>query len=208
MKSLKQRLRETILNGLPGLTAHERMTTQQRRIELQNTPYPLEPRKSGVLILLYQQNETLQTIMIRRPKYDGVHSGQIAFPGGKMEEGDKDLVETALRETHEEIGVPATRIEVLGQLTELYIPPSNFLVQPTVGWLTEKPELTADPMEVEEILILPVSAFLEESALQEKEVALKDFTIKVPCYFINDHVIWGASAMIMTEFLDVLKSSE
>jgi len=203
---MKKKLRKALMNALPGQAAHQQMSSPERRFQMQNLPDPFEPRKSSVLILLYMQDLELMTLMIQRPKYDGVHSGQIAFPGGKMEDTDSDLIATALRETEEEIGIQAADIEVIGQLTELYIHPSNFLVQPVVGWLNTIPETKADPAEVETVLTMPVFTFMQEAARQEKEVEVRDFRFKVPCYVVSDHIIWGATAMIMTEFLEVMKS--
>ncbi|MEI6576841.1 MAG: CoA pyrophosphatase [Bacteroidota bacterium] len=203
---MKQKLREALLKKLPGQSAHGIMTSAQRRFQLENIPSPFEPRKSGVLILLYEQDQSLQTLMIQRPQYDGVHSGQIAFPGGKMEDSDTDLTATALRETTEEIGIPAEQIEVLGKLTELYIPPSNFLVQPVVGWINHVPDTFPDPNEVEAILRLPLNDFINKSSLQQREVDIRNFKISVPCYVIQGYVIWGASAMIMAELLEVFSN--
>lgn len=204
---MKQKLRKALMNKLPGPSAHQRMTSAERRFQMQHLPDPYAPRKSSVLILLYEKDEELRTIMIQRPKYDGVHSGQIAFPGGKMEDSDADLTATALRETEEEIGLPGTSIEVIGQLTELYIYPSNFLVQPIVGWLNQEPVTKADPDEVEEILTFPVLSFMKTEARQEREVVVKDSHFKVPCYVVSEYIIWGATAMIMTEFLEVMESA-
>lgn len=203
---MKQKLRNALMNKLPGPSAHQRMTSAERRFQMQNLPDPYTPRKSSVLILLYEKDDELRTIMIQRPKYDGVHGGQIAFPGGKMEDSDADLNATALRETEEEVGIPASQIEVIGQLTELYIYPSNFLVQPVVGWLDHEPVTKADPAEVEGILDLPVYSFMLASAHQEREVEVKSHRFIVPCYVVSDYIIWGATAMIMTEFIEVMES--
>ena len=144
--------------------------------------------------------------MIKRPVYDGVHSGQIAFPGGKKEKSDFDLVQTALRETEEEIGVNHNSINIIGKLTRLYIPPSNFDVQPVVAYTESIPEFVLEKNEVDSILEINIEDFLNSKNIMHKKVLSRNnLRLRVICYFIQNKIIWGASAMILSEFIEVLK---
>ena len=133
-KEIIERLSKELKNPLPGEEAQYRMAPSYRprlttaEIEL------LHPRVSGVMLLLYEKHGLLNIVFTQRKQYEGVHSGQMSFPGGKKDLSDVDLLQTALRETKEEIGVGEEKIEIIGKLSELYIPPSNFLVYPVVGF--------------------------------------------------------------------------
>jgi len=166
---------------------------------------PDEPaRQSGVLVLLYSVQGRLHVPLILRPTYDGTHSGQVAFPGGGSEESDGDLTETALRETHEELGIAPQDVEVLGTLTDLYIRPSNYEVYPTVGRLNARPVFRPDPSEVAQLLEVPL-ATLQDPAHRRKEAwQLADRSALVPFFAIQDQTIWGATAMILSELLAVV----
>ncbi|MFT6411681.1 MAG: 8-oxo-dGTP pyrophosphatase MutT (NUDIX family), partial [Flavobacteriales bacterium] len=133
---------------LPGSIAHNQMMsyarTQANEVRASRTDY----REGAVLMMLYPHEDKYFTSLIVRPEYDGVHSGQIAFPGGAKEEQDSDLMQTALRETEEEVGVHSSAIQIIGALSEIYIPPSNFLVQPYIGILSERPAFLRDEFEV------------------------------------------------------------
>ncbi len=196
---LKKRLREK----LPGLMAHSQMTNDMRVREMMLKDK--NPRKAGVLILIYRHEDSLQIPMIMRPIYNGVHSGQMAFPGGRFEKTDKDLIETALRETHEEIGVKKERHHVIGTLTDLYIPPSNTMVTPVIALAQNKPRFVPDPREVAAIHEFSINDFLNPNNIQEVNIAIAaNYKIKTPGFVINGNIIWGASAMMMNEFLHVL----
>ncbi len=166
---------------------------------------PDEPaRQSGVLVLLYSIRGRLHVPLILRPTYDGTHSGQVAFPGGGSEEGDGDLTETALRETHEELGVVPQNVEVLGTLTDLYIRPSNYEVYPTVGRLNAKPVFRPDPSEVAQLLEVPLATLLDPAHRRREAWQLADRSALVPFFAIQDQTIWGATAMILSELLAVV----
>jgi len=130
------RLEEHLSKPLPGLEAQKRMSPEGRR-NLRNGNLP--EKKAGVLILLYPEESRICFPLMRRPEYGGVHSGQISLPGGKKEDNDRNLVETALRETEEELGISAIDVQVLGSLSELYIQPSNVDVLPVVGYVKKVP---------------------------------------------------------------------
>jgi 8-oxo-dGTP pyrophosphatase MutT (NUDIX family) len=133
---------------LPGLPAQMRMAPSVIRPGKSALPI----RDSGVLLLLYPSGDSLSMVFMKRPEYGGPHSGQISFPGGKSEKGDGSLVDTALRESHEEIGITPVSVEVLGTLTPLIIPVSRFKILPVVGFLSEKPCFISDPEEVEYLI--------------------------------------------------------
>ena len=170
-----------------------------------NIPPPLA-RKSAVLILLFPDHGKLKTVLIKRSEYDGVHSGQISFPGGKFENTDSTFEETALRETNEEIGVEPYNIEIIGQLTDFYIPPSNFLVKVFVGYSSKKPEYIPDRKEVQSIVEVDIDEFFDINNIAEKEFysTSRKTAVFAPCYLVNGLEIWGATAMILSELLDVL----
>src|SRR5690606_7635378 len=166
-------LKDRLLAPLPGKDAHLKMSPKPvdlRRFEL---PIRADIRKSGVLILFYAEGSNIYFPLIKRPEYPGFHSGQIAFPGGKMEIGDENIVQTALREAEEEIGIDRKQVKVLGQLSDLYIPTSNFLVSPIVGFIESKPALVGDPHEVARILLTDVDYLLGPEIRREKVLDLE-----------------------------------
>lgn len=163
-------------------------------------------RQSSVLLLFFPDNDEPNLVFIQRNEYNGVHSGQVAFPGGGWEPDDLSLENTALRETREEIGIHPERITLVGRLTQLYIPPSNFLVHPFVAYMNEKPIFFPDPNEVCEVFAVKMDTLLHASTRQEREIKIRDFRLKVPCFYVNEKVIWGATSMILSELIEVLKN--
>jgi len=163
-------------------------------------------RNSAVMVLLFPDNGKLKTVLIKRSEYDGVHSGQISFPGGKKEDIDISFEATALRETCEEIGIQPDRIEILGQLSDSYISPSNFLVKAFVGYIYQKPEYIPDKKEVQSVAEVNIDEFYDSRNKSEKEFYSTSRNIKIhaPCYLVNGIEIWGATAMILSELLDIL----
>ncbi len=160
------------------------------------------PRQSAVILLIFPWKNVWSTLFIVRPEYDGVHSAQLGFPGGKKEEGDDDLQTTALRETNEEVGIRPDQIEVIGTLSEIFIPPSNFIVHPFVGLIRSEPEFIPDKREVAELLIEPLDHFFREPAVLMKKIYLKNFQVEIdaPCFDVQGRILWGATAMILQEF--------
>lgn len=170
---------------------------------------PDEPaRQSGVLVLLYSLQGRLHVPLIVRPTYDGTHSGQVAFPGGGIEEGDRDLTETALREAHEELGIAPDDVEVLGTLTDLYIRPSNYDVYPTVGQLKGKPTFRPDRSEVAQLLEVPLATLLNPASQRREDWQLADRSALVPFFAIQNQAVWGATAMILSELLAVVRGCQ
>lgn len=145
-------------------------------------------------------------VLILRKTYKGVHSNQIGFPGGRVEEEDESLQHTALRETEEEVGIPRTEVQVLRKLTRLYIPPSNFWVQPYVGLLQNTPNLIPQESEVEKILEVDLDDFLNEQNFINQTLSTSYAqNIEVPAFMLNGHVVWGATAMMLSELKEMLQ---
>jgi 8-oxo-dGTP pyrophosphatase MutT (NUDIX family) len=159
-----------------------------------------KPRFAAVGIVVYPTAEDYKLVLTQRPSYPGVHSDQISFPGGQVETGDAHRAQTALRETEEEIGWPALELEVLGEMSELYIPPSNFLVQPVVLYAAQPHPFQPDPLEVAAIIELPLVALLDNNNKSTKRLEVIGASFETPCYLFNDILVWGATAMMLREF--------
>lgn len=199
----KTRLIETLKRELPGERAHRLMLPKGR--ELYPTADNSKIIQSSVLMLLFPFNEKIHTCLIRRPASMRNHGGQIAFPGGRKEFLDKDLIETALRESFEEIGIDCNHLEVIGALTPLYVNVSNFTINPFIGWCEIEPKFKIDSREVDEIFIVPIEKFLHHKANQLKEVTTINGNFEVPGFYIDHLFVWGATAMIISEFIEVFK---
>lgn len=207
IKPFLEQLQHDLHHSLPGEEAQYRMAPRPRAGG--RLPYDQSPenaRHSGVLILFYPRANAHGMIdihlpLILRPTYEGVHSGQVAFPGGSREEVDSDIVATALREAEEEIGVERQQIQILGQLSPLYIYVSNHLVHPTVAWIDHRPRFQPDPSEVAQILETPLRELHNPANLRLEEWQLRDRTAEVPFYYIHRQSIWGATAMMLSELL-------
>lgn len=197
------KLKKQINAPLPGPEFHQKMMNQARA----NTRVkPNEfTRKSAVLILFYPKDNHVFVPLILRPAYDGVHGGQMAFPGGRAEKEDENLIRTALREAQEEIGIKAIDVKILGQLTEIFIPPSNFFVLPVIGFINYLPDFYPDAREVDAIFEIPIEEFLSESNIQIRKVNVRGLLLETPCFVINDRIIWGATAMMLAELVEILK---
>lgn len=182
------------------------MAPEHRLPHAQWESYLPRARKGAVLALFYPIQSNIHLTLIQRPTYDGVHSGQVAFPGGAKEEFDATLLETALRETEEEVGVPRHVIEVLGQLTELYIPPSNFLITPVVGYTPQQPEFKLDLNEVVEVIEPSLEEILDRTIIGVKKIKVRsDISIDAPHFNIQGRTVWGATAMMISELNEVLR---
>jgi 8-oxo-dGTP pyrophosphatase MutT (NUDIX family) len=185
---------------LPGSAAQDAMSSRARMpLQAYLDKHP-DYRTSAVMMLLYPVDGVVHTAIIKRPSYDGIHSGQLALPGGKKEEGDGSPLYTAIRETKEEIGVEVSTEDVLGELTPLYIPPSNFLVHAFVAWLNERPSFEPDAREVDKVLEVPLTSFLNPEMKSRRRIPIGEHTfIDAPCYLIGEETLWGATAMMFAE---------
>ena len=191
-------------SSLPGEAAHGKMSIRHRVPSFQHA-HP--PKEASVLLLLYPGGSDWEVIYTKRTETAGDrHKGQISFPGGRKEAGDADALATALRETEEEIGVAASTIIPLGTLTSLYIPVSNFLVQPFVGFLREAPQFRVDPVEIERIISIPLHYLQTEEVVKRTAITVSgQYSLSdVPYFDLYGEVMWGATAMITAEFLEVI----
>lgn len=192
---------------LPATSSHIKMAPLERvkMIEENSYDYTLV-RKAAVMMLFYPKNDSTYLVLIVRNSYPGIHSSQIAFPGGKVEEIDFDLRQTALRETFEEIGIHPNDVYVIRDFSSIYIPPSNFLVYPFLGISTKELVFNIQEEEVAGIIELPLSVLLDDSIIGTKslETSYANF-VEVPVFQIEQHTVWGATAMMLSELKDVLK---
>jgi 8-oxo-dGTP pyrophosphatase MutT (NUDIX family) len=198
-------LKSEILKGLPGTEVQWQMASSDRMVRnFPRTPGK-DARAASVLIILYPYKKSVYTVFMQRPDYDGVHSGQISFPGGKQEPSDGDAVRTALREAEEETGVNPGLLEITGTLTPLFIPVSNTIVTPVVAWINEKPYLSHDAEEVVFLFDADLNRFFDPTIVKVKPVKIGLETLDVKYYDYEGHMIWGATAMMLHELLVVLK---
>lgn len=202
-------IRYRLTQPLPGREAQLRMAFSQRAIALKQNPYhPANARVACVTLMLWQNNQTWHTVLIQRTANPlDRHSGQVSFPGGKHDQTDTSLEHTALREAEEEIGIPPSQLEILGALTDLYIPVSNFIVHPFVGLVTGAPQFSPQPGEVDSILTPSIGHFqqAENKDFRELVVGTGMLLKDVPCFLVEGRAVWGATAMIMSEFLEILR---
>lgn len=198
------RLSKRLQEPLPGRSAQALMapmpTSDKRFEEDPNNP----ARPGGVMVLLYPENGEIYLTLTKRPVYTGAHSGQVSFPGGKVEKMDRDIIHTALRETEEEIGVANSAIQVIGQLSELFIIASNFKVYPTVGILRERPHLVPDPREVTQVLTPSLTELRDLERRSTKTMHFPPYTIESPYFDVEGEVVWGATAMIISELIHIV----
>jgi 8-oxo-dGTP pyrophosphatase MutT (NUDIX family) len=163
------------------------------------------PVQAAVLVLFYGSGKETRLVFIKRNEYDGPHSAQVSFPGGARETGDPTLEETALRETREELGIKG-QIEVLGSLTPLHIPVSNFMVHPFVGWMNQSPEFRPDPTEVQYVIEVSLRELLDPANCDSEIIYHHERSIKAPFYRVGKEKIWGATAMMLSEVLQLATS--
>lgn len=206
MQGFIPKLGKALQQPLPGIAAQLKLAPHSRK------SVPAEPtnaQKAAVLALFFPKDKIWHLALIQRAAHDkDQHSGQIGFPGGRHEKDDPDFRFTALRETEEEIGLAAQEIKVLGSLSSLYIPVSDFLVFPYVGYVGFTPTFQPEPSEVEKVLELPFSEFLKKRAIRRSSLVLpnKIKLKEVPHFKVNGHIIWGATAMMMSELVMVAQS--
>jgi 8-oxo-dGTP pyrophosphatase MutT (NUDIX family) len=197
---LENRLRKP----LPGKEAQYKMAPQYRADLSDDAIDKLNPRLSAVLVLFYPIGNEWHLVFTQRRQYEGVHSGQISFPGGKQEAGET-LEQTAIREAFEEVGVKSDMFRLVNPLSKLYIPPSNFLVFPQAAIAEEKPAFKKDDHEVESVVEIPISFFLNPENKSTAKINIhKDYQYEVPAFIYQGKVIWGATAIIISELVELL----
>ena len=191
----------------PGLTAQLKMAPPQR-FGTKDTllEVPKNAKKAAVLMLLYpDKNGQINFCLIQRSTYDGKHSGQISFPGGKKEDGDRDFWATALRESQEEVGVDPATIQFITDLSTSYIPPSNFYVYPFIAYTDKRPDFIAEEGEVDHVIEVPLADLLGESAIQDGPITASYASkVVVPMFVFGEYRVWGATAMILSEAREII----
>ena len=166
-----------------------------------------KPKKAGVMALFYPDLDNLtRLLLILRKKYPGVHSGQVGFPGGREEPGDQSMLDTALRETEEEVGAESASIEVIRPVSQLFIPPSNFEVYPFMGVYPRTPIFRKQASEVEDLVEIPLTEFLDDqNIISTRMTTSYARDIEVPAYSLGGHTVWGATAMMLSEIRELLR---
>lgn len=199
-------LEKKLTGELPGEKAHSLMKPRLSDglpLRLKNSK---PPKEGGVLLLLYNVEGKAHFPLIQRPEYEGIHGGQMALPGGRYEEEDGDLVMTALRETREEIGVPEEKIRVIGSLSTFFVAASNYIVKPVIGMIDEKPDFVPDPREVSGIITPNIDQLIDPRLKKEKELTVrKGYTLLSPYFDLGNKIVWGATAMMLSELVMILQ---
>lgn len=200
-------IRETIFcKTLPGEKAHNKMAPYPRYIKDMEGEHDSPPIGSAVLVLIIPHENELVIPFIKRSNHGKHHGGQIAFPGGKIEKEDTDAIQTALRECQEEIGVPKEQVSILGVLSDLYITVSNFNITPIVGTLLSIPKFTLSTNEVEEVILVKLSDLFDDKNKTTRTLSRHGQEISAPGYAIGEYFIWGATAMILAELEELMKT--
>lgn len=191
---------------LPGKEAQFEMAPMERIKELNQTDIDaMSPRQAAVMALFYERNDETYIILILRKTYKGVHSNQVGFPGGKVEEEDQDLLATAVRETFEEVGVPQEAMNFIKEMTNIYIPPSNFWVQSFMGFTESTPRFKAQDDEVEALIEVPLRELLHLDAISTQTITTSYMAdLEVPVFVLQEHIVWGATAMMLNEIKELL----
>jgi 8-oxo-dGTP pyrophosphatase MutT (NUDIX family) len=207
MDDLIKLIQNKLTVGLPGESAHQKMAPINRPISSlalkENTNY----KESAVAVILHSINEKPHIILTERQVYKGAHSGQISFPGGKKENDDSNLKNTAIRETSEEIGLILHENHFITQLTQVYIPVSNFLVEPYLFVLNnEISDFNLNEREVANLIHFPIEKLLDETIQSTMEIKLPNGLIQknIPCFQYDEKNIWGATALILNELREII----
>lgn len=202
----KSTIKLLLQGDLPGEKAQLEMFTLGRKGNADVLEKNGDFRESAVALVLFEEQETLKSILLQRPNYNGYHSNQIALPGGKRETFDTDLQQTALRECMEETGLLAPYFEPLGKLSHLYIPVSKFKVQPYVFFYHQPPIFHPDQREVADLFTFPIGLLLKDEYRKTKRIRLQNglYLNDVPCFSIKSHTVWGATAIVLNEFRHLL----
>ncbi|MDC1197882.1 CoA pyrophosphatase [uncultured Algibacter sp.] len=193
---------------LPAEVSHFKMVPPFRQELLKKQKEAIKKAKHAGVLSLFYPDEDMETkfVLILRKTYKGVHSAQVAFPGGKLEAQDASLRDTALRETFEEVGVPIDTVQIVRSISQVYIPPSNFYVHPFIGFTQNTPQFIKQDDEVEALIEIDLEHFLDEQSLISKKVKTSySIEVEVPAFKLNDYVVWGATAMMLSEIKDLLK---
>jgi 8-oxo-dGTP pyrophosphatase MutT (NUDIX family) len=195
---------ERLKKPLPGLPAQKLMSPVIGDKFFREFKPSTDARKSAVLTLFHLKEDELNLLFTLRSEKIS-HSGQISFPGGRQDENET-FEETALRETNEEIGIDTSGIKILGRLSTLFVPPSNSLITPVVGYIAEMPEIKRNSDEVQEIFSVPFTDFISEESVFREIWNINNYEIEVPHWKVHPTTpLWGATAMILIELIEICK---
>jgi 8-oxo-dGTP pyrophosphatase MutT (NUDIX family) len=197
------RIKTNLKLELPGAKAQDRMAPATRSTGLYSTAPNVATLQSAVLISLIPKDDTVNTVLIKRTVYRGAHSGQVSFPGGKQEQSDVSLIHTALREAQEEIGIIPSSVELLGTLTPLFIPVSNLIVLPVVGCIASPKKFHLNLHEVEYTIMANLMDFKNDDYKSVRTICINNKPISAPYYKVGKEVVWGATAMIISELTEL-----
>ncbi len=193
---------------LPAESSQFKMSPPFReKLQAQQKEVIKTARSAGVVALFYPDSHAnTKLVLILRKTYKGVHSAQVGFPGGKLETTDISIKHAAIRETWEEVGVPENQVEILRAMTKVYIPPSNFFVYPFIGIARYTPKFIKQDEEVEDIIEVSLQDFISDANVVTETVSTSySVQVAVPAFQLNNHIVWGATAMMLSEIKDLLK---
>jgi len=204
MEDFIERLKSRLAGDLPGEEAQFLMAPMARLRMSEALSMAAQQRQSAVLLYLYPQQGDWRIVLMKRPDYDGAHGGQVSIPGGRLEPGE-DHTQAALREFEEETGISVSSRQLLGNLSELFILPSNFLVKPFVAYATDRPCFDPNPVEVDEIIELLISTLMSDVTVKRGKVCVSSGVwVETPYFEVEGHMVWGATAMILSELKEIL----
>jgi len=201
-RQFQQKIQAALCQSLPGRTAQQKLSVQPFR----SLPHEKTTRKrdASVLLLLFQENDDLKFILTKRTKTMTNHGGQISFPGGALDSGESTEA-AALREAKEEIGLLPNDINILGSLSPLFVPVSGFTIFPLVGWMDKRPQILPNPTEVEKIILVSIQDLQSEQNVRKETSEWQGIDFTIPYFALNGEKVWGATAMILSEFRQILR---
>lgn len=204
LATIERALRKRLAGTLPGVDAQKRFAPVPPRQGWKPGQFPADSRTAAALLLLYPHHEDVAVPLTVRARGLARHAGQISLPGGAADDGET-LVQAALREASEEIGVEPASVRVLGELTPVHVLVSGFTLHPVVGITESRPEFIAAPDEVEEILEVPVTHLRDASRIRLATRVREGVAVEYPYFDLLGHQVWGATAMVLGEFICLLQ---
>lgn len=197
-------LSDALQDELLGIEAHQKMLPPGRRLKTYESERSMV-KPSGVLLLLFPDKGQIYLCLIKRPSTMTHHPGQISFPGGKVEKEDASAEMAALREAQEEVGIDPTLVRIIGKLSELYVEVSKFIIHPFIAWADKKPDFIVNTDEVDELILLPINDLVANETIMETDMDTVTGRLRIKYYPFNSQIIWGATAMILSELIEILK---